>query len=168
MSQLSPSEIWNEFHIKQNRSGEASKLALKELELIDIKQFTDESQADSHGEYARIAEVTGVSAAKKSAEWLEAREHVLRSLQVVLENYPLADTADEATLRGNYWEKVYGDESAQLICLRDIFHLVSMLSEVFSIADLSDFVAGIKELLKNLNMKKPKLLTTTLITTLVI
>ena len=151
MIRPSTEELWEDLHIKQGKSSEASQKAHEVLQEIDTQDFSDFSQAKDHGEYARISEVTGLAAAKKSKDWSEAREHLLRSLEVTLNNYPLAETEDLAKRKGNYWEKVFGEQSAQLICLRDVLHLSQVLAQIMSTEELEKFTAGLNELLIKLS-----------------
>lgn len=152
MSRPSPSELWDTLHIQQGRSREASQAAEAVVAAINTQDFTDQTVANEFGEYARIAEVTGVAAAKRSGEYQAARDDLMRSLKMVLATYPLADTEIAARQRGNYWETTYGTESAQLICLRDVWHLVQVLEHLFpSDQELTGFAHGVRELLAQLS-----------------
>lgn len=154
MSYPSIGELWNNLHIKQGKSGEASEIAHKILQTIDTKNFTDKNEVKDHGEYARVAEVTGLAAARKSLLWLRAKKHLLRTLDVTSRSYPLAATEEEARRKGNYWEGVYENQSAQLICLRDVLHLAQFLTKLVSTDELKSFLGGINELLFKLSEEK--------------
>ncbi len=153
MSTSSVAEIWK-LHVEQGESAEAARMANGVLSEIETDAFSNYAEASRHGEYARLTEVTSLAAAKKSRSWVEAREHLMRSVETVLNNYPLANNELEAKKRGNYWEAVYGDESAQLICLRDVLHLMQVLAKVLAYDELGKFVVGLANLLTKLSDEK--------------
>lgn len=154
MRSPSVEELWNNLHIKQGRSGKASEKAYEILQSIDTKNFTNQAEAKDHGEYARVAEVAGLAAARKTPLWVRAKKHLLRALDVTSKNYPLGTTVDEANLKGNYWETVYGGQSAQLTCLRDVLHLAQFLTKLVPSDELNSFLGGINELLFKLSDEK--------------
>jgi len=151
MSQPTPEELWTEMHVKQGKSAAASAEAAAIVDVLNTNDFSDPRVTKLHGEYARIAAVTGLAATKKAESWPETREDLLRTIQVIVDHYPLAADAKTATKKGNYWEGVYGEQSAQLICLRDVLHLAQVLKQILSDKEIEKWMGGLEKLLKKLN-----------------
>lgn len=141
---ITPDYLFNQMHGEDGKSGKASEIATEVLGVIDPEDHND------IGEYARIALVTGTAAVRKSRSWPEAREHLLRALEVFDQHYPFSSTEEEAQSRGNNWEVFYGDQSAQLNALCDVFHLATLLSKIVRTEELAKYVAGLENLLFNL------------------
>ncbi len=152
MAKNSPKEIWST-HLSGD-SSKAASMAKQELDGVRHAGFNDFTVAVAHAEYARLTEVTARAAAKKSLTWSEAKRLLELSLHTVIDHYPLSSDRSEAERKGNYWEGVLGEQSAQLICLRDVLHLAQILGKLLSHEELNHFIAGLHRLLENLSDQK--------------
>lgn len=124
-SQISPQEVW-----EQHLRGDSRLAALRSVTILahlDHQDFRNGELAERHGEFARIAQQTSLAAAKRSGSWGTARPYLLHAAKIVRDHYPLGQDFTTAQRRGNYWDPVYGLESAQRIAGRDILHLYQVL-----------------------------------------
>lgn len=128
LEHVTPKYLWEELHVKHGQTALAASLAGEVLDGIDTRHFSDYAVAQRHGEIAAITMMTSMSASKKSADWQTAEPHIIRAANTVLEHYPLGSSEDDAQLRGNYWDPVYGKESAQRIAAGDVAKLYDLLS----------------------------------------
>ena len=152
--QFTPDDLWNNLHVKHGQSAKAAQLAQQELDQVDTNNFTDPDQIKAHGEYARIAMVTALSAAKKARSWPQAREQLLLSLNTIIDHYPLATDLKLAQKRSRYWEGVYGEQSAQLICLRDLWSLIETFDQLLTDEQLASFSSNLFKLLTDLSQEQ--------------
>lgn len=144
--QLTPGEIWHGMHEKGDSAG-ASDAAAAVLAAIDTQNFTDLTVSKDHGEYARIAMVTAMSAVKKSSDWGSARVFLRRAVSVAAGHYPIGFTEEIAEIKGKYWEGVSGEESAQLQCLRDVLHLSQLLIILYPTQEMYDWLVDVEDVL---------------------
>lgn len=148
-NRLSPETIWHDMH-EAGHSREASDAATAVLSEIKTKNFTDKSQAKDHGEYARIAFVTALAAARRQRKWEEVQPLLSRLFAIATTNYPIAQTRSDAAKKGAYWEGVYGQESSALICLRDLLHFCNFLFKALPVVELESYIGGIELIIESL------------------
>lgn len=128
---LTPKYLWETLHVIRGETALAAALASSELHTVDTQDFSDLSQANRHGELARIAVVCHTTAARRSRDLESARVHLTQATQDLVASYPLSVTQKDAEVRATYWEPVYGEENAPLMCLRDTVKLIELLHFVF-------------------------------------
>lgn len=152
---FSAKSLWQDLHVQLGMSGEASILAQMILNLVEIDDFFNPETKIDHAQYSRIAAVTALAAFRKSKSWQEASEHLLCALNVVTGHYPMSDNEHEAKKRGKYWDGIYGEnESAQLICLRDVWQLTQVLTMILPSEELVRWSAGLRVLLQEFSEKR--------------
>ena len=139
--------LWQGFHIKKNDSAQAADQAAEALHALDTENFTNTEVATAHGELSRITAVLALSAVKKAKNWEEARQYLLLSLETVQTSYPVAKTYDQAKIRGEYWDPVYGDSWAQLSALMDVLELAKVLVVLYPEAESFAYFRAVHEAL---------------------
>lgn len=143
-STITPKYLWEVLHAKQGRSGEASALSVEILSDLDTQNFTNTDVAERHGEIAAIAMMTSFSAFKQARDWEHGLPFLLRTAQAITDHYPIEDEPAAAIQRGNYWDPVYGAESAQRITARHIAKFYDMMSILTGNEQLFALANGLK------------------------
>lgn len=113
--------IWHELHEKQRNSQEAATLAKI------YRQQEKNPNSEMALELAAMEFVTNLAAAKDAKFYKDAYPFLVQAAQVAQETFPLAENVDTARERGNSWDKVYGQQNAQLAVLRNYFHFIQRL-----------------------------------------
>lgn len=153
-TKVTPSYLWKTLHEK-GKSGLASSFGEEQLARIDTENFSNFAVATAHREYARITEVTAKAAAERSLLWRSAKKYTLRAITTVLNHFPLGSDEQQAQLRGNYWQHDSSQESAQMICLRDVWQLTKFLIAISPQTELALYAQGIRKLLETLIDSEP-------------
>lgn len=138
--------IWHNLHEKKRHSDEAARVA---------RHHRQQEQPDSEMalELAAMEFVTAGAAARDSKSYKQAHPLFIQAVQVAKETFPLATNQEKARERGNAWEKVYGDQNAQIAMLRNYFHLVRRLEKVISIHQFQTYSHSLWELLLRLSQE---------------
>lgn len=124
--------IWKDLHEKGGRSAEAADMA-KSARL----KYRD--NPEMWGELAAMEMVTAGAAAKKSEYFTEAYTHLVHSAEVVIDTFPLGVDESSARERGNAWDPVYGNASAQLEVLRSYYHLIERLTRIIGSPEFASY-----------------------------
>lgn len=151
LDEITPSYLWNDLHIK-GRTVDASDLSEQVLASIRTQggtseRFTDMNVAERHGEIAAITMVTSLAAFQRAPAWPAAEEFLVRATQTAAHHYPLGHDTEEASLRGDYWDPVYGEESAQRIAAGHLVKLYDILSALTHNVELQALSTGLKTFL---------------------
>lgn len=151
LSTITPRHLWIDLHVTQGRTQAASDLGARVLASIDTEHFTnfgeDNQVANRHGEIASIVHKTSLAVFKRAEDWQVAGPYLIRAAQVAADHYPIADTLAMATAIGDYWDPVYGLESAQRICAADLAKLYEILSALTGNEELYGLAHGLKTIL---------------------
>ncbi len=115
--------IWHKMHERAGDSAGAAEAA----QLYRQKESPDTEMAL---ELAAMEFVTSGAAAVKSKTFDQALPFFSQAARVAQETFPLGRNSGLAIDRGNAWDRVYGDQSAQLAMLRNYFHVVRRLERV--------------------------------------
>lgn len=146
LEQISPKDLWQGMHLR-GKSQQASDLGAEILSQLPIQDFRGMRVAQRHGEIAAITEKTSLAVAKRAQSWSVAEQYLIRAGQTVVDHYPVGYTPAEARLRGDYWDPVYGQESAQRICAAHMAELYEILSTLTDSPELGALMHGLRTVL---------------------
>ncbi len=153
MSQSQEQKIWNK-HVKKDDSSQAADEAIKALFELNPSHPNSLESRKKHAEYSRLALVLSKSAALKSESEV-AFKHFKNAIQVLLDHYPVSARQKEAKERNEYWDgALVENQSAQLICLRDMLSLLEFVSKVAPSDEINNLSSQILVLLLDLSEQK--------------
>lgn len=153
MSQFDQEKIWQK-HTKEDASSVAAVEALEELNKFQVDSLQSDSDREKHAQLSRLALVLSKSAALKT-DSLVASEHLQNAIKVLLQHYPVAEDKTSALERSKIWENtIFENQSAQLICLRDMLSLLEFVAKVAPSEEISGLNKQVLALLLEISEEK--------------
>lgn len=153
MSQTNQEKIWQK-HAKEDNSSTAANEAMLDLSKLDTAEINPEEKNKKHAESSRSALVLSKSAALKT-DSEKASKHLRNAIQVLLKHYPVGAEEKEAIKKSKDWDgTLVENQSAQLICLRDMLSLLEFVSKVAPSEEISNLTNNVLVILLEMSEEK--------------
>lgn len=153
MSQTDLEKIWQK-HAKEDNSSDAADGAILNLSKLDAQKLDSEKSKKEHAEFSRLALVLSKSAALKT-DSEKASGHLRNAIKVLLEHYPVGAEEKEAIKKSKDWDgTLVENQSAQLVCLRDVLSLLEFVSKVAPSEEISDLTNKVLVILLEMSEEK--------------
>lgn len=143
---------WNK-HVKEDNSALSAKNALAKLATLEPSEFSLKDKKE-FADTARQSLVLSKSAALKTPPE-EASKYLQNAIEVLLGYYPVSGNEKEAQIRSKNWEgAIIENQSAQLICLRDMLSLLDFVVQVAESEEMNNLTRQVLTLLLELSEEK--------------
>jgi hypothetical protein len=142
--------LWDELHVLRGESAHAAKLAIDQLIMLAKQDLQKESVRNAHGEYARIAHKASGAVVKRSPTYASAASHLRIAGWTIVDHYPVGKTEHTAQERGELWDPVYGNESAQRICAQDMLEYFQIMTYIAQSDELHLSAVGLTHYLEKI------------------
>lgn len=156
MSNVTPEQqatlqrIWKELHAA-GKTSEALDLAQQELSLIFKDQVTD-----YYRELVMMVVTLAKSLVKNAKNATELQTFSKVALQESLLSFSVSADANITRQKGNEWDTLYGDISAQKEIVRHLLDLTLLLEVLAQDPELRGIITGLLSILHNPELSEPK------------
>lgn len=143
-------KIWDK-HAKKDDSASAARDALAKLAALESSDLNSSKSKKEFVDTVRQALVLSKSAALKTPPE-EASCHLQNAIEVLLGHYPVSNDEAMARERGKDWDNtIFENQSAQLVCLRDMLSLLEFVAKVAPSEEINNLTKQILVLLLELS-----------------